>query len=817
MAAVACFLLVRRARNAAPALYVPRNDMRLPACVSGTAASAHHLVAPCVVLASTASRAEDAHSLLLVAAGVSGARLAYANLADLAEGKIEAVQYAEVATGGEALLPEIAHASAAGALQLRALGSGLAALDLASGLTVAVLHASPRNTHVSALSPTVLSRWVTGAAVSPPVQLNLGAPTLHIAAALHLADDIGGGTTVEVVDVGAARIVHTERFLQHNASAHGMPTAAFLGGYSRRDGGNGFRVAVTSEDASYALLQQGQVVWAREEALADVVDTLLLEPPDTFSGDSTAAMSYVPAMLGAAAVRRLALDGIGSVLRSLSSKQSQNKTANSFAAGGGRGRGVDPVFVVLTACGKVLGLSTELGAVVWSWWPPADAPRPRTLLLWRGSHAPQLLLAGSALDGAATRLVWLDAHTGAVAGSTTLPLRAARLVPLSVLDAEGRRIVLLWEPASGEVAVFPNTLQAAAAALSTASKLFLHAIDGHGGVVNGYTVTAPPGAGLRAVPAWSVVLHSPVIASAVRPPGDVVFSRTRVRGDRSTAYKFLSPNTLLLVTCAPPDAHHAVAGLEVFILDTVTGRFLYRVRHAAASGPVTATAADNWFVYAYWSEAAQRTEVSVLELFEDGVARSSGSLSAAIAGALAPRTAGGSHGDTSSSLVPPTLRVLGQTYSLGVQLAALGVTVTRRGLASRHLLLGTRSGRVVALDRRFVDPRRPTRPTAADREEGLVPYSEALPLLPGAYLTGAARAARIRGVHAAPATLESACHVLAYGLDVVYARTAPSQTFDTLGSGFSRALLAITLTLLSAGAAAAGWAVRRDNLSRRWQ
>jgi hypothetical protein len=757
------------------------------------------------------STGEVVQSLLLVAADVSGERLGYVDLVKLAEGNNEAAQFAAVATGTEALLPEAALEAAAGALQLRALGSGLAALDLTSGLTVAVLHASSRNAHVSASSPAVLSRWATGAAVSPPVQLDLSAPTLHVAAALHVPGVMGGGTTVEVLDVSAARVVHTERFLQHNASSHGTPTAVFLGGYTRRDGGRGFRFAVTSEDASFALLQQGQVVWAREEALADVVEALLLEPPDTFSGDGTRpnGLSYVPAMMGAAAVRRLAFDAVASVLGGFASKQSQNATANADAAG--------PVFVVLTACGKVLGLSTGLGEVVWSWWPPADAPRPGTLLLWRGSQAPQLLLAGSTLDDDATRLVWLDAHTGAVAGSITLPLRAARLVPLSVLDAAGRRIVLLWEPATGELTVFPNTPQAATVAAATASKLFLHVVDGRGGVVNGFTVSALPDTSLRAVPAWSVVLHSPVIASAVRPLGDVVFSRTRVRGDRSTAYKFLSPNTLLVVTCVPPDAHHAVAGLEVFILDTVTGRFLYRVRHAAAFGPVTATAADNWFVYAYWSEAAQRTEVSVLELFEDGVARSSGSFSAAVAGALASRTAGSSPGDTSSSLVPPTLRVLGQTYSLGVQLSALGVTVTRRGLASRHLLLGTRAGRVVALDRRFVDPRRPTRPSAADREEGLVPYSEALPLLPGAYLTGAARAARIRGLHAAPAALESACHVLAYGLDVFYARTAPSQTFDTLGGGFSRALLAITLTLLSVGAAAAGWAVRRDNLSRRWQ
>jgi hypothetical protein len=42
---------------------------------------------------------------------------------------------------------------------------------------------------------------------------------------------------------------------------------------------------------------------------------------------------------------------------------------------------------------------------------------------------------------------------------------------------------------------------------------------------------------------------------------------------------------------------------------------------------------------------------------------------------------------------------------------------------------------IVALDRRFLDPRRPEVPTPADQEEGLIMYREALPFLPTAYIT----------------------------------------------------------------------------------
>ena len=173
-------------------------------------------------------------------------------------------------------------------------------------------------------------------------------------------------------------------------------------------------------------------------------------------------------------------------------------------------------------------------------------------------------------------------------------------------------------------------------------------------------------------------------------------------------------------------------------------------------------------------------------------------------------------GGVSSSLAPPPLRVLGQSYTLSGHVAALGVARTRRGLAARQVLVASPSGRLVAMDRRFVDPRRPTKPTASDREEGLVPYAEALPLLPGAHITGAARLARVRHVSSAPASLESASHVLACGLDLFYARTAPSRTFDTLGDEFSRPLLVATLAALTVAAAAAATAANRDSVARQW-
>jgi hypothetical protein len=50
-----------------------------------------------------------------------------------------------------------------------------------------------------------------------------------------------------------------------------------------------------------------------------------------------------------------------------------------------------------------------------------------------------------------------------------------------------------------------------------------------------------------------------------------------------------------------------------------------------------------------------------------------------------------------------------------------------------------------------------------DREEGLLPYSEVLPLFASSWVTTRHQVARLRGIVTAPAMLESTVLVLAHG------------------------------------------------------
>lgn len=140
-----------------------------------------------------------------------------------------------------------------------------------------------------------------------------------------------------------------------------------------------------------------------------------------------------------------------------------------------------------------------------------------------------------------------------------------------------------------------------------------------------------------------------------------------------------------------------------------------------------------------------------------------------------------------------------------------------RGLRLTGLTVSAVSVQIISVDRRFLDPRRPLKPSRDDQEEGLVPYSEWLPVFPQSFVAGPQTVARLRGFVVAAARVESTSLLFAHGLDLFYGRLAPSQTFDLLGEEFSSALLAATLAALAAGAAALAVMVKRDDLRRRWR
>ncbi|KAK4988723.1 hypothetical protein LTR66_007229 [Elasticomyces elasticus] len=294
-----------------------------------------------------------------------------------------------------------------------------------------------------------------------------------------------------------------------------------------------------------------------------------------------------------------------------------------------------------------------------------------------------------------------------------------------------------------------------------------------------------------------------------RPPTDPVASIGKVLGDRRVLYKYLNPN-IVLVTTISTAAHTAT----VYLLDGISGTILFSNSHAGidTSHPIPSTLSENWFAYSYaidsaTSSASKGHQLVVGELYESPFPNERGK-------PLAPRA---NHSTLHST---PSPHPISQTYNIPEAISHLAVTQTRQGITSRHLLaVLPASNSLVEIPRSAIDPRRPVArdPTSAELAEGLERYTPVLDFDPKWTLNHRREAVGIRAVRTTAATLESACLVFAYGVDVFGTRVAPSAGFDVLGSDFNKVQMLGTVLALAVGTVVVAPLVARKQINALWQ
>lgn len=656
-----------------------------------------------------------------------------------------------------------------------------------------------------------------------------------------LATSLGaGGVRVRLVDVAAGGKVVEEWVAAAEGfkAVGGTPVGvqrAWVGTYQRAKGaGVGYRVLAAFSDYSLALLQQGQVVWAKPEGLATTRQAYFSDLP---APTKAAEAAYAAEQPGWQEKLAMELTGLKAHFGFATPEEESELRARQQAADDKNRPYRDPngfrrLLLLLTGSGSVYALHNGDGHVLWRWDPPSGW-FPSVAVAWRTphdlTHAPEMLLlpalAGSGgaaeagASAAAQFAVVLDVHSGQQVATPQLPAGAVRalLLPHTYRDGPMDQAVLaLVTPAASgtagtspmdgaRVSLLPDSEQAASLAASGPA-LHWWEYDDVSGSLAGYGISK---ASMSAQLLWRAPLAPPgscvsLLAAGSPDPSHAVHSHTKVLGDRSLRFKYLSPNLVAAVTgtaaATTPGSKEgsskasAGASITLTLLDGVTGRVLFSQAHQDARGPVHLVAEENWVAYHYFSSAHGRYQTTIVELYDDTAK------DITIGDVIAK--GGASASEAQSSYQQRTLEALSQSYFTFQlpSLAALGVTTSAKGMAQKQLLLGTTSGQVYSIDRRMLDPRRPVRPngkpTPEDQAEGLVPYSETLPYRPTGYLTLNKQVANLRGIATAPAVLESAALVLVYGLDLFYTRTSPSGTFDLLGPDFPAALLVTVTTAM---------------------
>ncbi|KAH7658285.1 Quinoprotein alcohol dehydrogenase-like protein [Dioscorea alata] len=612
----------------------------------------------------------------------------------------------------------------------------------------------------------------------------------------------------------------------------------FINNYVRTDRSHGFRALIVMEDHSLLLVQQGAIVWSREDGLASIVDSTVSELPVEKVGVSVAKVEenllewLKGHMLKLKGTLMLASAEDVATIQGMRLKNSEkNKMTRDH-------NGFRKLVIVLTKAGKVLALHTGDGRIIWSVLLPSlresdvcDSPIALNIYQWHVPHHhamdenPSLLIVGKCgqSSDAPGVLSVVDSYTGKELNSIMLAHSIAQVIPLPFTDSNEQRLHLIIDRNSyGHL--YPRTPDSINIFLREMSSIYWYSVDAEKSMIRGHALKGKCDLDsadeycFSSKELWSIIFPSEsekIATIATRKMNEVVHTQAKVNVDHDVMYKYISKNMVFAATVSPKasgeigSATPEEASLVAYLIDAVTGRILHRVTHQGAQGPIHAVVSENWVVYHYFNLRAHRYEMSVIEIYDQSRAVNKDVWKLIL----------GKHNLTSpiTSYSRPEVVVKTQTYFFTHSVKAVAVTATAKGITSKQVLIGTIGDQVLALDKRFLDPRRTLNPSQAEKEEGIIPLTDTLPIIPQSYSTHSHQVEGLRDIVTIPTKLESTTLVFSYGVDLFFTRIAPSRTYDSLTEDFSYALLLITIIALVAAIIVTWILSEKKELREKWR
>ncbi len=551
------------------------------------------------------------------------------------------------------------------------------------------------------------------------------------------------------------------------------------------------RVSEISKGGEWSLMRNGELVWSRQEMLANVVAAAWA---DDFSDEALAHefdleghenplrayahrlkrhlrdLEYFPAWL-----QQLPASVMSGLLTSKTEAE-KGLLGNKF-------------LVVATDRGQYAALDpAKAGAIKW---------RRLAQETFGEARAVSLYVRGGVVTSYVNKL-----------GVMTINATDGRDLSFDQSDAYSTGVVIVPGPVAPVAYRISRDGQPEPTAIDDVAKdgTYLVTKSASGQEVQGWMVgrsnnqiwTFSPGGGSR------------ITNVVARPAHDPVSSIGKVLGDRSVLYKYLSSN-LVLVTSVK------TSSFTIYLLDSITGTILYSATHedADTSSPIPSVLSENWFTYSFFgnslSQSASKShQLIIVELFESPIPNDRGPL--------------GSASTNYSSFSPGSItkpHPITQSFVITQPISHMSVSQSAQGITSRQLLCTLPDlNAIIAIPRYLLDPRRPVDrdPTRQEAEEGLFRYSPVLDLDPKFFLSHSREVMGIQKIISTPTLLESTSLVFGFGgLDVFGTRVTPSKAFDVLGKGFNKLALLGTVAALGLGTAVLAPMVRRKAVDRGWR
>jgi outer membrane protein assembly factor BamB len=568
---------------------------------------------------------------------------------------------------------------------------------------------------------------------------------------------------------------------------------------------------VVGEDHSLSMLKAGGPVWTREESLASIDKLMFIDLATEEMGgfpslpirivNTLESMTHIPSTISA-------------WVNELTQPQILPPFENDFSQILPLGKpaaiklekdtfGFRKILIVSTEPGKLIGMDSATGTILWTHFLGA---RIKDIIEIRHTH----IVAVTSSLKTGTKLHHFDPVTGHLKETITSPFRIDHVLKLPTRTNDGTHVALLMDhDFVGHV--LPDTPEANALVTGKSGAIFFYRMAVEAGHIAGYGVTKE-GQQLKAYERWKLVFpaEEQISSAATRDDVEIVHSSLRITGDSTFLRKYVNANLMAIATVRkgshsgsrllPTVKKGTDPCVNIYLIDSVTGRILEKLVHRGGVGPVSVEVTENTVVFQYWNAESFQHEVSVVDLYEDP--------------AIPAETAVDKFSAFKAG-IPVTQQ---QSYILRVGVSTISVTQSSRGISSKLFLLGLTNGQILGVGRAIFDPQRPTgTPSEADKFQGLFPYTPEIIVDPTAILNYNRTIHNMRGIVTSPVLLESTSVVLAYGLDLFYTRAQGSGAFDLLNEDFNYPFLILSVTSVVVGIFVSHRAASAKALKMAWK
>ncbi|KAM9945926.1 hypothetical protein ACTFIT_004206 [Dictyostelium discoideum] len=301
--------------------------------------------------------------------------------------------------------------------------------------------------------------------------------------------------------------------------------------------------------------------------------------------------------------------------------------------------------------------------------------------------------------------------------------------------------------------------------------------------------------GIKSIPTWNIKFNNAkIIATSSMNPHEIIQSPAIILGNRDLLPKYINRNMITIATLDDQSsvgaAASAVSVLTITLVDSITGEIIKSFKHQHSSNKISLVQTENSVVYSHYDIMSQTQLISSIDIFERNIdwktetVSSFNSTTATLSGQL------------SDQLI---IKHKSFVFAHGL-IKTLSLSITDRGITSKHILVGLTNGQILPIDKKFINARRPypSEVTPNDAEEQLIPYKPILQFPPWLFTTYNSTVQGLTTITSTGTDLESTSLVFAYGQpDVFCVLITPSLPYDILSDQFNHISLIVTsLTLL---------------------